>query len=111
VNAINKYILAHEEDGDDVRNVTSETFTRWAAQRYQKEAGDDNHHVGTRRRNRRRLSALPSRNGIVVFSYETMVKLGGTYVKMLYDALGIESNYIPDDIRNSNKKYLNTTMT
>ena len=111
MDAINKYILAHGEDGDDVRNVTSKTFTRWAAQQYQKEEGNDSHHIGTSGRNRRRLSALPSRNGVVVFSYETMVKLGGTYVKVLYDALGIESNYIPDDIRNSNQKYLNTTMT
>ena len=48
MDAINKYILAHGEDGhDDVRNVTSETFTQWAAQKYQKVEGDDNHHVGS----------------------------------------------------------------
>ena len=90
--AINTFILQ-----DVNEEVTNKTIYQWVASQYQEH------------RNGRMLSALPSRNNVVVVSYESLVKLGGTYVKMLYDALGIDSDIIPD-IRDSNEKYLNKTL-
>ena len=98
--AINRFIL--NSDGEE-SGTTNETLKHWVAKQYQ----EDGH-----RGRRRRLSALPSRENVVVISYESMVKLGSTYVKMLYDTLGIESDVIPDNIRDANKKYLaNQTFT
>jgi len=90
--AINTFILQ-----DVNEEVTNKTLYQWVASQYQEH------------RNGRMLSALPSRNNVVVVSYESLVKLGGTYVKMLYDTLGIDSDIIPD-IRDSNEKYLNKTL-
>jgi len=91
VDAINAFMLPNEGE-----KMTSKEFTHWVAKQYQ-----DNH-------GRRMLSALPSRDNVVVVSYESLVKLGVTYVKMLFNVLGIESDDIPD-IHDSNKKYLNST--
>ncbi|KAL3811451.1 hypothetical protein ACHAXA_007606 [Cyclostephanos tholiformis] len=90
INAINTYIL---KDVDE--KVTTKSYTHWVAKQDQDKG-------------KRRLSTLPSRNNVVVISYESLVKLGETYVKMLYATLGIESDFIPD-IKDSNKKYLNNT--
>ena len=102
VNAINTYIL---KDG---AKVTKKTFQHWIAEQYQ------HSNNGTRTidssKGGRMLSALPSGNNVVVVSYESLVKLGSTYVKMLYNTLGIESDFIPE-IRDSNEKYLNSTLT
>ena len=101
VKAINTFIL--KDTPTDERNktvVTSKTLKHWVASQYQ--VGQDG---------RRVLSAtLPSRNNVVVLSYETLVKLGYTYVRMLYDALDIDSDVMPD-IRDSNEKYLNNTLS
>lgn len=53
-------------------------------------------------------STLPSGSNVVLVSYESLMKLGKLYIEMLYDALNIESNYIPD-IKDGNLKYINTT--
>jgi hypothetical protein len=53
----------------------------------------------------RKLNALPFGNNVVLVSYESLVKLEGTYIKMLYNVLGIESDYVPD-IKNGNSKYV-----
>jgi len=87
--AINRYILG------DGASAESAKFLRWN--------GKD------QSRRRRKLGALASRDNVVVVSYESLVKLSGTYVKMLYEALGIESDVVPA-ILNSNEKYLNTTL-
>lgn len=92
VDAINKFIL---EDSDS--QVNSNTLKHWVAEKYQ---------VGAE--GRRILSALPSNNKVVVLSYESLVKLGSTYVRMLYETLGIQSDSIPE-ILDSNQKYLNLT--
>jgi len=96
VEAINTFIL---QDGNG-EEVTNKTLYQWVASQYQEHSNGPGG---------RMLSALPSRNNVVVVSYESLVKLGGTYVKMLYDALGIDSDFIPD-IRDSNEKYLNKTL-
>lgn len=98
INAINTYILR------DDTNVTNKTLNYWVAKQYQQK---DRHDRSLRQR---MLGALPSKGGVVVVSYESLVKLGDTYVKMLYEALGIESTFVPD-VRDSNEKYLNNTFT
>jgi hypothetical protein len=101
VDAINTFIL---NDSDE--NVTSKTFDHWVAKQYQTTTDhrNNNHHGSFRR-----LSALPARNNVVVLSYESLIKLKSTYVRMLYHTLGIESDFSPD-IRDSNEKYLNNTI-
>jgi len=94
INAINKYILA---DGEE--EVTGDTYGFWAAENFQHD--DD----GKGSRNRK-LSALPFGNNVVLVSYETMMKLGPIYVQMLYEVLGIETDYVPE-IRDGNAKYVN----
>ena len=49
-------------------------------------------------------SLLPSRNNVVLVSYETLMTLQGSYVKQIYEALGIESDHIPL-FRDGNSKY------
>ena len=49
-------------------------------------------------------SLLPSRNNVVLVSYETLMTLQGSYVKQIYKALGIESDHIPLFI-DGNSKY------
>ena len=102
VDAINTFIL---KDDTNEKNVTSKTFDHWVAKQYQTLTDDHNDTDG----GRRKLSALPSRDNVVVVSYESLVKLKNTYVRMLYDTLGIESDFVPD-IRDSNEKYLNNTV-
>lgn len=95
VDAINTFILPNE--GDKATRVKHQSWVK----QYQKGGGDHEN---------RMLSALPSRDGVVIVSYESLVKLGNTYVKMLYNVLGIDSDVYPD-IKNSNEKYLNKTWT
>jgi len=90
VDAINAFVLK-----DDDEKATRKTLKHWVASQYQ---GTDT--------KTRMLTALPSGEGVVVVSYESLVKLGNTYVKMMYEALGIESDVYPPDIRDSNEKYL-----
>ncbi len=108
IDAINKYILDKDE-----KKVTSETYDYWHAEQFQS--------------GRRRLSGeglglglgsgsgtgtgldasmiIPSKNKVVLVSYETMMHLGEVYVEMLYKTLGIESNYMPS-FKNGNSKYV-----
>ena len=51
------------------------------------------------------MKALPFGDNVVVVSYESLLKLKSTYIEMLYDVLGIDSNYVPT-FRNGNAKYL-----
>ncbi|KAL9186502.1 hypothetical protein ACHAXT_005740 [Thalassiosira profunda] len=90
VNAINKYILKD----DRAEALSQATLQPWVAKQYQGEGGM-----------RRRLSAIPSNDGVVVVSYESLVKLGPAYVRMMYQALGIVSDFMPD-VKDSNAKYL-----
>jgi hypothetical protein len=70
IDAINTFILK-----DDDEKVTTKSFTHWVAKQDQDKG-------------KRRLSAVPARGNVVVVSYESLIKLGGTYVKMLYATLG-----------------------
>mmetsp|Transcript_4155 Transcript_4155/g.7972 ORF Transcript_4155/g.7972 Transcript_4155/m.7972 type:complete len:348 (+) Transcript_4155:195-1238(+) len=95
--AIRRYVL--EKEGKGGENETQSLL--WDVQQYQ----------GNNRSRQRRLGSrdvLSSNNGVVIVSYESLIKLGGTYVEMLYNALGIESNALVPEIRNGNEKYLKT---
>ncbi len=100
--AIRRYILGDEGEGAAPGGNETSPARSWDAGRHRGR--------GAGRAGGRRLSALASRNGVVVVSYELLVKLSGVYVRMLYRALGIESDAVPD-VRNSNEKYLNSTLT
>mmetsp|Transcript_8113 Transcript_8113/g.15275 ORF Transcript_8113/g.15275 Transcript_8113/m.15275 type:complete len:455 (-) Transcript_8113:1075-2439(-) len=95
VDAINTFIL--KNNNGNHHNVTRETYQYWAAQQYQNQYSEH--------KTRRKLSALPFGNNVAVVSYESLVKLGNTYIEMLYEVLGIDSNYFPE-ILNSNAKYV-----
>lgn len=93
VSAINTYILT---DGE--KNVTKDTYKFWIAETFQ------------RGRGRRKLGTLPFGNNVVLVSYESLVMLGPTYVQMLYEVLGIETDFMPE-IMDGNAKYVNETLT
>lgn len=71
--AIEKYIMPEDEVGDDADGI------------------------------RRRLSSasdsvtatLPMGNNVVLVSFESLIRLKDTYVKMIYKALDIETDYMP----------------
>ena len=50
-------------------------------------------------------SGILSGNGFVLLSYETLISLGDTYIQMLYETLGIQSDYLPE-FRDGNLKYV-----
>jgi len=59
---------------------------------------------------RKLSSTLPSGNNVFLVSYESIIKLQGLYIQMMYKALGIESDYdYMPDIHDGNKKYINST--
>jgi hypothetical protein len=93
LDAINTFVLPTPQEP-----VNKTTYKRWVAEEYRSKSKGD-----------RQLRALPSGNGVVVASYESLVKLGDAYVRMLFDTLGIESN-ADADVRDSNRKYVNVTF-
>uniref|UniRef100_A0A7S3QFV7 Uncharacterized protein n=1 Tax=Chaetoceros debilis TaxID=122233 RepID=A0A7S3QFV7_9STRA len=106
IDVINKYIL-----GKDEKKVTRETYKFWYAKNFQ-----DQNMEGIRGRGghqaQRRLQeastmppALTSKNRVVLVSYESMMGLGQVYIKMLYDTLEIETDFIPE-VKNGNSKYV-----
>jgi hypothetical protein len=74
--------------------VTGDTYKFWAAETFQ-------HRFGTRK-----LGALPLANNVALVSYESMMKLGPTYIQMLYEVLGLDTDYIPE-IMDGNAKHVN----
>lgn len=68
------------------------------------EYDDDDHELNDEWR--RSLGALPANNNVVVVSYESLLKLQGTYLKTIYSALDIQSDYMPS-FKDGNSKYIN----
>jgi hypothetical protein len=93
IDAINKYILKTNQTG---KKVTRETYDFWHASTFQ-----STHGVGRKLA----MSSLPSGNNVVLVSYESLLMLKEPYVQMLYETLGIESNYMPS-IKDGNLKYV-----
>ncbi len=127
LDAINKYVL-----GVDERKVTRETYKFWYAKNFNKDASPGimvkkNKNDGGRKLrasasvtdstshdDRRKLQVLPPAGGgtllpkgnnVVLVSYESMMKLGDVYLKMLYEALEIDTDYVPT-VKNGNTKYV-----
>merc|ERR1719232_2570893 len=51
------------------------------------------------------FSLMPSNNRVILVSYETLMYLKDPYIKMLYEKLDIESEYMPN-FKDGNVKYL-----
>jgi hypothetical protein len=101
IEAINKYVI----NGNDDHPITSETFDTWVPYKYQSYSHRHNYN-----NMRRKLSsAIPNNNNVILVSYESFELLQELYVKMLYDALGIESDYMPK-IVDGNSKYVNKNL-
>ncbi|GFH46242.1 hypothetical protein CTEN210_02716 [Chaetoceros tenuissimus] len=98
VEAINKYFLEKDEQ------VTKHTFPTWAAEQFQINAAKVEA-AKNKKNGHRQLSLLPFKNNVVLVSYESLMKLGPVYVQMLYDTLGIETDYMPQ-IKDGNQKYV-----
>jgi hypothetical protein len=50
-------------------------------------------------------SFMPSKNRVVLVSYESLMTIQAPYVKMLFKQLGIESEYMPT-MKDGNAKYV-----
>jgi len=50
-------------------------------------------------------SFMPSKNRVVLVSYESLMTLQAPYIKMLFKQLGIESDYMPT-VKDGNAKYV-----
>mmetsp|Transcript_15363 Transcript_15363/g.19485 ORF Transcript_15363/g.19485 Transcript_15363/m.19485 type:complete len:364 (-) Transcript_15363:178-1269(-) len=98
IEAINKYILETDKTG---KQVTPYNFDFWNARTFQ-----FRRRLGTSSR-RKLLSpnSIPMGNNVVLVSYESLILLKEPYIKMLYEALGIKSNYMPT-IKDGNSKYV-----
>ena len=89
IDAINRYVLESHKTG---KKVTRENYKYWEASTFS----------GTGRK----LSAgLVKGNNVVLVSYETLMMLKQPYVEMMYDALDIQSTYVPT-IKDGNAKYV-----
>jgi len=98
---INKYIL--NEDVPDRRRLTelplnTSSFQPWYEENFLNVdfmTDDTNSTVEDARRMLSASTLLPNGNKVYLVSYEQLMKLKGVYVKMMYQALGIESDYMP----------------
>jgi hypothetical protein len=109
IHAINTFIVDSDDEDD---KVTTASFTHWIAKQYQiLHNGDSNDGNGkyVRQRRRRLADALLNNNNVVIVSYETLIQLDATYIKMILSSLGIKSNFLPT-IKDSNRKYVNSTL-
>ena len=102
IDAINAFIL-QDESGLNVTN-----YNRWVAGKFQ-QGNPKRRHLDSSKS--AIPSAIPSNNGVVVVSYEMLIKLGETYIRMLLETLGIDQRRVNSvDIKDSNSKYVNTTL-
>ena len=96
IDAINKYVLNEEVE----RQVTPENFDFWRSKKNQEDR-------------RRQLSSSSSSsahgllhgNNVVLVSYESLMLLKDSYLKVLFEILGIGLNEMPN-IRDGNTKYM-----
>lgn len=121
LDAINKFVLGVNE-----RRVTRDTYKFWYAKNFNSDAAPGvivKKNVrgggGENQEDRRKLqmspvngsagTLLPKGDNVVLVSYESMLKLGDLYLKMLFEALEIETDYIPH-VKNGNSKYVKTEV-
>ena len=105
--AIRKYILGNENSGND----------NGSRQNYQRKSSKSLLPLGKKLQPPQQYikptttkSLLPSANGLVLVSYESLMALGDIYIELLYHALGIDSDHIPD-ISDGNQKYVDSNGT
>jgi len=99
IRAINKYIL-HD------RKLSASTYGPWYNEMLWRETNNTTgRNTDTDPPHRELSSALLSGNNVVLVSYDSLVKMDRVYVKLLYKALGIESDYMPT-IDDGNEKYI-----
>lgn len=98
IDAINKYILQSDKTGK--KKVTKENYDYWRASTFK-----GIHRRMAHGRKLRFNSVIPNGNNVVLVSYETLMMLKEPYIKMMFEALDIHSDYVPS-IRDGNAKYV-----
>ena len=98
IDAINKYILQSDKTGE--KKVTKENYDYWRASTF-----SGIHRRLARGRKMGFNSVIPNGNNVVLVSYETLMMLKEPYIKMMFEALDIHSDYVPS-IRDGNVKYV-----
>lgn len=103
IRAINKYVMGGG------RRLSASSYESWYKEIFSEETNDiDDNDNNLENGRHRKLSALPSGNNVFLVSYESLLKLKEVYVKMMYDALDIESDYMPA-FKDGNAKYVKVT--
>mmetsp|Transcript_8850 Transcript_8850/g.18375 ORF Transcript_8850/g.18375 Transcript_8850/m.18375 type:complete len:380 (+) Transcript_8850:67-1206(+) len=103
VRAINKYVMGGG------RRLSASSYESWYKEMFWEETNDINDNDNNLDDGgHRKLSALPSGNNVFLVSYESLLKLKEVYVKMMYEALDIESDFMPS-FKDGNAKYVKVT--
>ncbi len=103
IRAINKYVMG------GVRRLSASSYESWYKEMFWEETNDINDNDNNLDDGgHRKLSALPSGNNVFLVSYESLLKLKEVYVKMMYEALDIESDFMPS-FKDGNAKYVKVT--
>ena len=83
------------------KKVTKYNFDFWNATQFQ-----GRRRLNSSERSGRNLSnGIPMGNNVVLVSYESLMMLKDPYVRMLYEALDIDSDHMPF-IKDGNAKYI-----
>ena len=113
IRAINKYILEtnnsfsdDNQDNNRRRRLTTASYDSWYEETFLSENIDGSSSIHNNG-NRKLFSSslLSNGNNVVLVSYELLMQLQGVYIRMLYNTLGIESDYMPT-IKDGNHKYV-----
>ena len=83
IDDINKFVL---ETNDTEKKVTRENYVFWHASKVESL---------NRRRRLSMSNVLPNGNNVVLVSYESLMILKEPYLKMIYNALDIQSDSMP----------------
>jgi len=101
IHAINKYIMGGG------RRLSASSYETWYKETFLEEANNTNSDSNNLANSgHHKLSAaLPSGNNVFLVSYESLMKLQDIYVKMMYQAMDIDSDYMPT-FKDGNAKYV-----
>ncbi len=101
IRAINKYVMSGG------RRLSASSYQSWYNETFWTQTNDindiDNNLDDAV--HRKLSSTLPSGNNVFLVSYESLLKLKEVYVKMIYEALDIKSDYMPV-FKDGNAKYV-----
>ena len=101
IRAINKYVM------NGGRRLSTTSYGSWYNETFWTQTNDmvDFDNSLEDARHRKLSSTLPSGNNVFLVSYESLLKLKEVYVNMIYEALDIESDYMPS-FKDGNAKYV-----